>query len=161
MQVSVPQHCDEDVQAVPWPLQPLEPTHTCAELQVKVPQHWEEEEQPAPWPPQPEEPWQWPETQDIVPQHWEEDVHAVPWPWQELPPPVQTWLLLQVRTPQQSPEDEHDWFCCWQGPVMSGGGGSGSEPPPQASARTIGTARSAIRRAVFVFPFIVTMLLQN
>lgn len=89
-QVSVPQHCEEDVHEAPWPLQPEPPPEHTPPEQVEVPQHWEEE------------------------------VHDVPGPWHEEPPPVQTLFALQVSTPQQSPLDWQRWFCCWQGPVRLG-----------------------------------------
>ena len=94
----MPQHCEELVQATPWPEQP--PLVQIAPLQVRVPQHWGDDVQEPPLFTQPLLPTQTPPEQVRVPQHCDDAVQNVPAPWQ--PPSVQILLALQVSVSQQS-----------------------------------------------------------
>lgn len=142
----MPQHCDEEPHAAPWPEQPVPPVHT-PPVQDSELQHWLELVQEAPAPLQPVEPVHTPPEQVKVPQHWLELEQEVPAPWQ--PPPEQTLLALQVSTPQQSPLELQRWLTSWQGPVRSGSVGSvGPSSPPQARAKATGKVKKARRRKV-------------
>jgi hypothetical protein len=144
-QVSVPQHCVDEVQPPPWPMQ-LTPLPHTPPLQVSEEQHWLELVQAAPAPLQPLAPVHTPPEQVDVPQHWLELVQAVPLPWQL--PPEQTLLALQVSTPQQSALEPQRWLRFWQGPVIFGSYAGSESPPPQARDSAMGAARSARRSQV-------------
>jgi hypothetical protein len=145
--VSVPQHCEELVQRMPWPEQEPEAMHTpCS--QVLVPQHWDERVQGEPLGLQPERPWHTLLLQVSVPQQSEERAQEAPWP--EHTPSWQTLLLLQVNTPQQSPLVLQTMSLPWQGPVPLTSGtsmSSGLQPVEAALRRKKGSTSRASRGA--------------